>query len=521
MFLPLGFGGRFPRFPWVTTTLCLVIFLVHNFYGRTTMERVEAAYMNVYYKTVLHPKYPSIVARFCETKALPPGLDADLREAFSDVAKSECVPGNELEANIGKFVKEHTEFNTAFVLRAVLPYGAFFGLEKEMDRGLAQIKNLQRETGLYTADNRGSFPLVMSQFLHADWTHLLGNLLVLFLVGCLVECRRSPWIMLGTFFVGGSLGFVLHASFANAGNLSSLVGASAGIAAVSGLFTAFFFRFRMKFVFFVLPPFYKTFHASSIVILPLTFYASDVLNSISHGVDSSVAHVAHLGGSLFGLLLGLSFEKLRPIRWPLLYGFEDAELNGIESESNPYERIHRALALLKVNPENMLASQIVCEDTLRLIGQGYPVTPEFSEFLRQHVPTLMSVYKRLKNHNKAFELLPQIPMQVSFASILDRSSQSVIVAGMKWAQGRGDSWTLLRLYETWATRYAGHKRQIVALSDVGSIIEALEKSPENYRKLSQLYHTSPQGPLAAIYHQGLVSMFQVLNKNHLEKDEAA
>lgn len=521
MFLPLGFGGRFPRFPWVTTTLCLVIFLMHHFYGRMTMERVEAAYMNVYYKTVLHPKYPEIVAGFCDDKKLPPELQADLREAFSEIAKSECVPTQELKANIAKFVKEHAEFNTAFVLRAILPHGQFFGLESEMKRGLAQIKNLQRETGLYTADNRGGFPLLMSQFLHADWTHLLGNLLVLFLVGCLVECRRSPWIMLGTFFVGGSLGFILHSSFASAGDLSYLVGASAGIAAVSGLFTAFFFRFRMKFVFFVVPPFYKTFHASSLVILPLTFYASDVLNSISHGVDSSVAHVAHLGGSLFGLLVGLGFEKLRPIRWPLLYAFEDAELKGIEADPNPHERIHRALALLKINPENMLAAERVCEETLRLISQGYPVTPEFSELLRQHVPTLMSVYTRLKNPDKAFELLPQIPTQVSFASILDRSSQPTLVAGMKWAQSRGDSWTLLRLYETWATRFAGHKRRMAALSDVGHIIAALEKTPENYRKLSQLYHTSPQGPLASIYHQSLVSMYQALSEHSLERNNAA
>ena len=521
MFLPLGFGGRFPRFPWVTTTLCLVIFLVHNFYGRVTMERVEATYMNVYYKTVLHPKYPGIVARFCDKKELPAALDPALREAFADVAESECVPKEDLKANIGKFVKEHADFNTAFVIRAILPHGAFFDLEKEMDHGLHQIKTLQRETGLYTAENRGGFPLLMSQFLHADWTHLLGNLLVLFLVGCLVECRRSPWIMLGTFFVGGSLGFALHTSFASAGDLSYLVGASAGIAAVSGLFTAFFFKFRMKFVFFVVPPFYKTFHASSLVILPLTFYASDVLNSISHGVDSSVAHVAHLGGSLFGLLVGLAFEKLRPIRWPLLYGFEDVELEEIQSEPSPHERIHRALALLRINPENMLASQIVCEETLRLIGQGYPVTPEFSELLRQHVPTLMSVYTRMKNPNKAFELLPQIPTQVSFSSILDRSSQPVIVAGMKWAQERGDLWTLLRLYETWASRYAGQKRRLAALSDVGRIIESLEKTPENYRRLSQLYHTSPRGPLADIYHQSLVTLYQTLSESRLERNKAA
>ncbi|MEO5666549.1 MAG: rhomboid family intramembrane serine protease [Bdellovibrionota bacterium] len=521
MFLPLGFGGRFPRFPWVTTTLCLVIFLVHNIYGRMTMENVEMTYMESFRKILFSPTYSKAVEAFCETENLPKEIASETRELLVALGKKECGPSADIKQHFGKHVMAHADFHGTFVFKAVLPHPEFFGLEKEAAASILKIRSFQRKAGLFSNGNRGIFPLVMSQFLHADWVHLLGNLLVLFLVGCLVECRRSPLIMLGTFFVGGSLGFVLHAAFQKHDDLSYLVGASAGIAAVSGLFTAYFFRFRMRFMLFVVPPFYKTFHASSMVILPLTFYASDLLNSLSSGVDSGVAHVAHLGGSLFGLAVGLLFEKFRPIRWPLLYGFEESELALIAKETNPHERIHRSLDLLRVNPENMLASEIVCKETLRLIAQGFPVTPEFHELLRQHLPTLMSVYTRMKDPEKAFALLPKIPTQVGFPGILDRSSQGVIVAAMKWAQQKNDVWTLLRLYETWTKRFANAKRRGIVQDDVLKIIEALEQTPANYRYLSLLYHADARGPLANTYQKSLVTMYAAISESGLEEKEVA
>jgi len=366
----------------------------------------------------------------------------------------------------------------------------------------------------------GIFPIVVSPSLQADGPYLGGNLLLLFLVGCLVECRRSPWILIGTFFACAGLGFFLHTFLRGAAKPSHLVAASSGIAAVAGLFTAYFFRFRMKFMFFVVPPFYKKFHVSSLVILPLTFYVSDFLSSISSGIEAGATHAAHLGGSVIGLAVGFSIEKLRPIRWPLLYASEEAELQAITEEPNPYQRIHRSLDLLRVNPENMLAAEIVCKETLRLISQGFPVTPEFHELLRQYVPTLMSVHLRMKNPERAFALLPRIPTQIVFPSILDRSCQAVVVAGMKWAQDRGDLWTLLRLYETWIKRFASNPLKDSVNKDLHRILSALEPSAETYRHLSLLYHTDPSGPLAPQYQQHLLEMYRTLSEDRSGKKAA-
>jgi|GEM_PF-3569517 len=356
---------------------------------------------------------------------------------------------------------------------------------------------------------------------HTHWLMLSGNLIILFFLGSLVEGRRSAWIMLSTFFFGGGFGYLLQASLQRQYGGPVMVEASAGIAAVAGLFSAFFFRFRMKFVFFVVPPFYKTFHASSLVILPLIFFATDLLNGTDSDVSPNLGYVAQLGGAIIGLLVGLAIEGMRPIRWPLLYGFEEAEITRIRREPNAHQRIHGALDLLGHNPENVLASEIVCKETLLLIESGFPVTPEFQDLLRQHVPTLMSVYTRQNDSDQAFFLLPRIPIQVSFPQILDRSSQPVIAAAMKWAQARNDVWTLLRLYETWAMRVTHPRRRIAIHDNVTKIIAALDKTPDNYRRLSLLYSVDVHGALAETYQQSLKRIYDALSEQEVRDKKVA
>ncbi len=518
MFLPLGFGGRFPRFPWITSLLCLSLFLVHQFYGRDTMKRLEALHDSGFRKIVASPTYPKAVAIFCSGE-LPKGLSLSGQKLLETLAAEGCPEA--LSLPLPEHIKTEAIFHRAFVALGVLPHAAHFGLGTEVEPLLERLNRFNKEHAIFSGSNRDFAPLLASQFLHADWLHLFGNLLVLFLVGCLVECRRSPWVMLGTFVVGGLVGFVFDVSQQTELSYRSLIGASAGISAVAGLFTASFFRFRMKFLLFVIPPFYKTFHASSLVVLPLIFLAGDLLNSLALDTSTGVAHLAHLGGSAFGLMVGLGFEKLRPIRWPLLYDFEEKVLEDIERDPNPHERIHQALKLLQINPENMLAARSVCQDVISLVESGFPATPELRDILRDHVPTLLSVHSRRKEPGQAFALAARIPPQISLLEILDRSSQSIILQVMKWAQEEGDRWTVLRFYEVWIQRFAGPRRISGALADVNRLLDELESSLDNYHRLSQLYHARPQGPLALSYHRRLQSMYEILNRDDIERKNIA
>ena len=335
------------------------------------------------------------------------------------------------------------------------------------------------------------------------WAHMFGNLVVLFLVGSLVESRRSPWMMFVTFLLGSGAGFLIQGMSPDSSPFGFLVAGSSGIAAVAGLFTSYFYRFRMKFVIFAVPPFYKTFHVSSLVVLPLTFYATYVVAVVAQGHEGQITNLAHLGASVIGIVAGFAYEKLAPIPWPLLYSSESHELKLIANDPNPHQRIHRALDMLKVNPENLLAAEIVSLETIKLIKGGFPVTPEFRDLLTQHVPAVMSVYKRHNHLDKAYLLLPEIPTQIGFSALLSRSSQEVLFGAMKWAKERDDHWTYLRLCEVWTKRFVSQKRKTSLEDEIKDLVAKLEKTPENYRCLSLLYHADTRGPLAKTYQESL------------------
>src|SRR5690606_19880917 len=98
--------------------------------------------------------------------------------------------------------------------------------------------------------------------------------------------------------------------------------------------------------------FYKTFHANSIIILPITFFALDLLNGLSNA-DTPVAYWAHFGGAIFGLSIGLFSEKTKPIHWPMLYSFEEDIIKNISQTSSTHDRIYKSIDLLRTNPENI------------------------------------------------------------------------------------------------------------------------------------------------------------------------
>lgn len=75
--------------------------------------------------------------------------------------------------------------------------------------------------------------LVTAQFLHGGWTHLIGNLLVLLLLGPLLEQRTGAIRFLLVFLVTGATGLGLEAA-SSPSSAIPIIGASASIAGVIG-----------------------------------------------------------------------------------------------------------------------------------------------------------------------------------------------------------------------------------------------------------------------------------------------
>lgn len=146
--------------------------------------------------------------------------------------------------------------------------------------------------------------LIASLFAHFGLLHLFSNLLFLFFVGNTYERFYGPKRLLHLYILGGIAGnlteILAHIIFPSLQNTGfSIVGASGSIMAI---FSALAFaqpQLQVQ-LFGVLP--------LKIIFLALFFFLKD-LSSI--GSADQIAHFAHLGGALFGLLSIQQFWHVR------------------------------------------------------------------------------------------------------------------------------------------------------------------------------------------------------------------
>lgn len=146
--------------------------------------------------------------------------------------------------------------------------------------------------------------VIRSMFFHAGWTHLLGNMLYLYLFGDNVEDRLGRIVYMALYF--GS-GFAATAAQVAIDPTSTIVqvGASGAIAGVLGSYLILFPGVRVKGI---MPLRFVSFLVEwpAWLVLGLWFLVQFFNGAASLGVETSdggVAFFAHIGGFVFGLIL--------------------------------------------------------------------------------------------------------------------------------------------------------------------------------------------------------------------------
>lgn len=134
---------------------------------------------------------------------------------------------------------------------------------------------------------------------HVDPTHLLFNLLALWVFGSSVERVVGPVRFAVLYVLGGlagAVGYVLWAVVT--GSSSAALGASGAVMAIAAVY-ALWFPHRTLMINFIVP--------MPAWVAVLLFIAMDVLGMVGTGtsLDQPVANAAHLGGAVLGLLVGL------------------------------------------------------------------------------------------------------------------------------------------------------------------------------------------------------------------------
>lgn len=139
-------------------------------------------------------------------------------------------------------------------------------------------------------------------FLHADWAHLLGNLIFLLIFGLPAERAMGPWRFLLLFLVGGAVANL--ATVLMIGTPERLViGASGAVAAVIGAYLALFPRAKLGVVV-PLGLFLEFIRAPASLLIGVWAILQVVFAYIGPAFGA-VAWSAHIAGFLFGVVFAV------------------------------------------------------------------------------------------------------------------------------------------------------------------------------------------------------------------------
>jgi membrane associated rhomboid family serine protease len=158
--------------------------------------------------------------------------------------------------------------------------------------------------------------LFTSQFLHAGWMHIIGNMLYLWIFGDNVEDRLGHVRFLIFYLGAGAVAAILQVLF-NPFSSVPMLGASGAIAGVMGAYFVLYPQSRVLTAVFIVI-FFDVVEIPAVFFLGIWFVMQLLSGVGSLGVTSAsaggTAFWAHVGGFVVGVMVGLVL-RARDRRW--------------------------------------------------------------------------------------------------------------------------------------------------------------------------------------------------------------
>ena len=213
-------------------------------------------------------------------------------------------------------------------------------------------------------------------FLHGGVGHLIGNMLFLWIVGCILElgCGRPAYIIL--YLIGGLTAVWLF-WLAYMDSTVPLVGASGAIAGLMGAFAVLFGKTRVK-IFYSLGFYFNYLKLPAIMLLPV--WVGNELFQLFLGDAQHVAYVAHIGGLCGGALFGYL-----SLKWFPFYKSETFEEEPEDEILPLLDDALRRIAELDFETGSRLLEQVLTKDpehidALTHLFNIYKLEPEKPRF---------------------------------------------------------------------------------------------------------------------------------------------
>ncbi|MFC2038559.1 rhomboid family intramembrane serine protease [Chloroflexota bacterium] len=136
--------------------------------------------------------------------------------------------------------------------------------------------------------------IITSMFIHSPFPsiwHILFNMFTLYFFGTYLKTLVGEGRFLVTYFIGGLLGNLAFLFLSNPYTVA--IGASGAVYAVAGALTVL--RPKMKIIIFPIP-------------IPIPLWIA-MIGFVALSFSANIAWQAHIGGILFGLLMGFIFKR--------------------------------------------------------------------------------------------------------------------------------------------------------------------------------------------------------------------
>jgi Uncharacterized membrane protein (homolog of Drosophila rhomboid) len=157
--------------------------------------------------------------------------------------------------------------------------------------------------------------VLSSMFLHGGWLHIIGNMWFLYVFGDNVEdaLGHGRYIL---FYLGGGLAAALTQALFSPASTVPTIGASGAIAAVLGAYMVWFPHSRVRTLVFLLI-FVTVIDVPAVLFLAYWFliqFFQGTLSLAAAPAAGGIAWFAHVGGFVFGVLVGLSTLRRGTLR---------------------------------------------------------------------------------------------------------------------------------------------------------------------------------------------------------------
>ena len=241
--------------------------------------------------------------------------------------------------------------------------------------------------------------LVSSIFLHGGFMHLFGNMLFLWIYGDNVEYRLGRLRFLLYYLLTGVAATLFFTMFALDSNVP-LVGASGAISGVLGFYFRWFPRNTVRMFVFLFPFFMNTVEIPARIVLGIYLFVDNVLPWIfSIGGGGGVAHGAHIGGFVAGLLIAWAMDAREVTGAPAEYRARGAGPAAPSTAGGVAQAIAEAVTDEEMEAAARAYFALPPTETARLLLPAASLALADWLAIHRHAQAALTVYRRqLRDH---------------------------------------------------------------------------------------------------------------------------